>query len=195
YFESARVVRAGEPILELADLARLEVVVAVRSADAVRIEPGMPVRLERWGRAEPLAAVVRRIEPRGFEHISALGVEERRVRVIADIAEPRSAWRQLGDGYRVNAVFVLWSGDGVLRVPTSALLRHGGGWAVFVARGGRARLQPVEIGRRGSRLTEVEAGLEAGERVVVHPPRELGDGARVEHREAAQEEDDDEDLG
>ncbi|MCC3751975.1 MAG: efflux RND transporter periplasmic adaptor subunit [Halorhodospira halophila] len=182
HFESARVVQPGDPILELADLARLEVEVEVRSADAVRIAPGMLVRLERWGEAEPLEAVVRRVEPYGFEYITALGVEERRVRVIADLASPRQAWARLGDGYRVNAVFVLWSAEDVLRVPTSALFRHDDGWAVFVVEQGRARLQPVTIGERGARLTRVHSGLEAGAEVVVHPPRELADGGRLSVR-------------
>ncbi|ABM62680.1 efflux RND transporter periplasmic adaptor subunit [Halorhodospira halophila] len=182
HFDSARVVQPGEPILEMADLGRLEVEVEVRSADAVRITPGMTVRLERWGDEAPLEAVVRRVEPYGFEYITALGVEERRVRVIADLASPREAWERLGDGYRVNAVFVLWSAEDVLRVPTSALFRHDDGWAVLVAEQGRARLRSVEIGERGARQTRLRSGLEDGEAVVVHPPRELGDGDRLEVR-------------
>ncbi|MCG5529894.1 HlyD family efflux transporter periplasmic adaptor subunit [Halorhodospira halochloris] len=178
-FESARVVQPGEPILELANLDYIEVEVEVRSADAVRIEPGMPVRLERWGGDEPLKAQVRRIEPGGFEYISALGVEERRVRVIVDILSPREDWQGLGDGFRVNAVFILASAEDVLRVPVSALFRHEGEWAVFAIEQRRARLREVEIGERGVRFAEIKAGLGEGDRVVVHPPRELEDGSRV----------------
>nr|WP_242464647.1 HlyD family efflux transporter periplasmic adaptor subunit [Halorhodospira abdelmalekii] len=178
-FESAQVVQPGESILEIADLSRLEVVVEVRSEDAVGITPGMAVRLERWGGEGPLAGRVRRVEPAGFEYVTALGVEEQRVRIIVDLETPRTEWERLGDGYRVQAVFILWAEDDVLRVPSSALFRKGEQWGVFVIEEGRARLRSVEIGQRGARLAAVVSGLEAGEQVVVHPPRELSDGDRV----------------
>lgn len=183
-FESARVVQPGEPLLEIGDPVRLEVEVDVLSADAVRIEPGMRVLLERWGQAEALEARVRRVEPRAFTHISALGVEEQRVWVIAEIVSPPEQWARLGDGYRVNARFVLWETDHALRAPTSSLFRENGtGWAVFVVEDGRARLRQVEVGRRGALQTEVLDGLAEGERVVVHPPRDVEDGTRVDPRE------------
>lgn len=178
--ESAQVVQPSEPLLELASLEQLEIAVEVRSADAVGIQPGMQVRVERWGGEELLMARVRRVEPRGFEHISALGVEERRVLVIADLVSPHEQWLNLGDGYRVNAVFVLWSADDVLQVPSSALFRYEGEWAVFVVEQGRARRREVEIGKRGNRRSQVLSGLEGGDRVVLHPPREIEDGSRVE---------------
>ncbi|ACL72561.1 efflux RND transporter periplasmic adaptor subunit [Thioalkalivibrio sulfidiphilus] len=182
HFESARVVQPGEPILEIGDPGRLEVAVDVLSADAVRIEPGMRVIFERWGETRALEGRVRRVEPTGFTKISALGVEEQRVWVIADITSAHEDWARLGDGYRVNARFVLWESDDVLRVPTSALFRHQGDWAVFVLEDGRARLRTVGIGRRGAIHSEAGAGLEAGERVVVHPDRDISDGVRLRLR-------------
>ncbi len=180
HFESARVVQPGEPILEIGDPAALEVEIDVLSSDAVRIEPGMRVLFERWGRPEPLEGRVRRIEPSGFTKISALGVEEQRVLVIADFTSPREEWARLGDAFRVNARFILWEADDVLRVPTSALFRHGSGWAVFIPISERARLQPVEIGPSGGGFTMIASGLEVGEEVIVHPGRDIEDGVRVQ---------------
>jgi HlyD family secretion protein len=182
WFESARVVQPGEPLLEIGDPAALEVEVDVLSSDAVRIAPGMRVLFERWGESEPLEGRVRRVEPIGFTKVSALGVEEQRVWVIADIISPRQAWDRLGDGYRVNARFILWENDDALRVPTSALFRDGDGWAVFVIGGDRARQRRVEPGRRGGLYTELLDGLAAGERVIVHPDRDLEDGTRIRLR-------------
>ena len=182
-FESSRVVQPGEAILEIGDASALEVEVDVLSANAVRIEPGMRVLFERWGRSEPLEGRVRRIEPGGFTKISALGVEEQRVLVIADFVSPKELWARLGDAYRVNARFVLWEVEDVLRVPTSALFRQEESWAVFTVAGGRARLRPVEIGERGGRFTRVVTGMEQGEAVIVHPPREVEDGTRVRTRQ------------
>jgi HlyD family secretion protein len=183
FFESSRVVQPGEPILEIGDAAALEVEVEVLSADAVRIEPGMRVLLERWGRPEPLEGRVHRIEPGGFTKFSALGVEEQRVLVIVDFTSPRQQWARLGDAFRVNARFVLWEADDVLRIATSALFRHGDGWAAFTVANGRARIRPVEIGERGGRFTRVVAGLTEGEVVIVHPAREVVDGTRVRARQ------------
>lgn len=178
HFESGRVVQPGEPILVIGDPARLEVEVDVLSSDAVRIAPGMPVRIERWGIPDPLAARVRRVEPIAFTKVSALGVEEQRVWVIVE----SERWGRLGDGYRVNARFILWEADDVLRVPTTSLFRHAEGWAVFVVRQGRARLRPVEVAERGDGHTRVLSGLVAGEPVIVHPSRDLRDGSRVRVR-------------
>jgi HlyD family secretion protein len=171
----------GDVLLELGDPARLEVEVDLLSADAVRVGPGTPVRFERWG-GETLEGVVRTVEPAGFTKISALGVEEQRVLVIADFTSPRERWERLGDGYRVEARFVLWQRPDVLQVPASSLFRHGDGWAVLVVADGRAGLRPVEVGQRTGLRAQVLAGLEAGEPVIDHPADAVADGARVSPR-------------
>ncbi len=187
--QSERVVPAGTPILEVGDASRLEVVVELLSTDAVRVRPGMPVSLAGWGGEGTLPATVRVVEPAAFTKVSALGVEEQRVNVIAD---PVGAPGPLGDGYRVEAGIVTWSADAVLKVPASSLFRlpaatSGPGsaqvasreWGVFTVSGGRARLRPVEPGHRTASEVEIVNGVATGERVVLHPPNELRDGARV----------------
>ena len=54
--ESAGMVPAGAPLLELGDPADLEVVVDLLTQDAVRVRPGARVLLEHWGGAAPLRA-------------------------------------------------------------------------------------------------------------------------------------------
>ena len=180
--ESEGPVQAGAALLEVGDPASLEVEVEVLSSQAVKIRPGAKVLFDRWGGEAPLEGVVRVIEPTGFTKVSALGVEEQRVRVIADFASPREQWARVGDGYRVEARFVVWEGADVLQIPSSALFRHDGGWAVFSAEGGRARLRPVAIGQRNGLRVEVQSGLQAGERVIVHPDDKVADGKRVKAR-------------
>ncbi len=179
--ESEGAVAAGQPLLEIGDPRQLEVEVEVLSTQAVRIRPDARVILERWGGA-PLEGRVRRVEPAGFTKVSALGVEEQRVRVIVDITSPRETWQALGDGYRVDARFVLWEGQDVLRVPTSALFRADGGWAVFVVEGGRAKMRRVMLGERAGLMAQVQSGLEAGERVIAHPDDRVREGVRVRPR-------------
>jgi HlyD family secretion protein len=180
--ESAAVVAQGEPLLEVADAARLEIIADFLSKDAVRMAPGMPVHLAQWGGDDLLKAHVRRVEPSGFTKISALGVEEQRVWVVIELDEPPQQELPLGDGYRVEAQVVVWSTDSVLRVPTAALFRERGVWSVFVFERGHARLRTVDIGHRTGLLTEVVGGLDEGARVVVHPPDAVADGVRVRER-------------
>lgn len=177
--ESQGVVRAGELLLVVGNPESLEVVIEVLSADAVRIQPGIGVRFHRWGGGHSLEGRVRRVEPSGFTEISALGVEEQRVRVIADITAPFAQWRGLGDAYRVEAEFILWEAFDVLHVPESAVFRHGDGDAVFVAVDGVARLRRVETGHLGGLDVEITAGLEAGESVILQPGDAIEDGARI----------------
>jgi HlyD family secretion protein len=179
HHESEGVVVTGEDLLEIGDPAALEVAVDVLSADAVRIRPGGAVEFRRWGGEQSLDGVVRVVEPTGFTKISALGVEEQRVWVIADITSPREQWQQLGDGYRVEAHFILWEGQDVLQVPASALFHHGDGWAVFAIRGGKARRVAVQTGHSNGLVTQVLSGIEAGEVVIAHPDDRVEDGVRV----------------
>jgi HlyD family secretion protein len=180
--ESEGAVAAGQPLLEIGDPASLEVEVELLSTHAVKVAPGSKVILDRWGGEQPVAGSVRVVEPSGYTKISALGVEEQRVRVIVDFTSPREAWARLGDGYRVEARFVLWEGQDVLQLPTSALFRQGEGWAAFTIEGRHARLKPVEIGQRAGLATEVLSGLAAGDRVVAHPDEAIRDGVRVKPR-------------
>jgi HlyD family secretion protein len=161
----------------------MEVEVDVLSADAVRLREGMAVELLRWGGTPPLAGRVRRVEPGGFTKFSALGVEEQRVWVIVEIASPREEWAGLGESYRVNARFILREAADVLRVPSSAVFRDDGNPAVFRIDGSRARLTQIQTGFEGEGWIQVAGGLDEGDRVVLHPDRELGNGGRVRVRQ------------
>ncbi len=183
--ESEGVVMPRDPLVDIGDPARLEVVTEVLSADAVRIKKGARVLFERWGGSEPLRGTVTTIEPAGFTKVSSLGVEEQRVNVIADITTLPEDAKRMGDGYRVDASFVIWEGKDVLRVPVSALFRHGSGWAIFVVKNGRARRRPLEVGHMNGLFAEVISGVKEGETVIAHPGDDVDDGVRVEVRKRA----------
>jgi len=178
--ESERVIVAGAPLVEVSNPAKLEVVIELLSTDAVKVSPGATVFIEAWGGPEALDARVRLIEPSAFTKVSALGIEEQRVNVIADLTAPSSV---LGDGYRVEGRIVVWHSDSVLQVPVSALFRRGDVWNVFVVEDGRARLRTVEVGERTPFTAQIKSGVEAEAVVIVHPANEITDGTRVEPRE------------
>lgn len=175
-------VRTGEPLLEVGDPRVLEVEVDVLSADAVKIQPGTKVLFERWGGEQPLEGMVRIVEPVGFTKISALGVEEQRVLIIADFTSAPELWQRLGDGYRVDARFVLWHDADVLQAPASSLFRYNDGWAVFVVQNGRATSREVKVGQRNSLFAQILEGVKEGETVINHPSNEVEDGTRVSQR-------------
>ena len=176
-------VQAGEALVELGDARALEIEVEVLSADAVKLRPGGTVLLERWGGAEQLHGLVRSIEPTAFTKISALGVEEQRVRVIADIDSPEAEWQRLGDGYRVEASFVIWEESEVLQVPASALFRMKDEWGVFVRDGEHARRRQISRGQMNGLTAQVLAGREEGEEVVRHPDDTVEEGTLIVPRE------------
>ncbi|MBK6336895.1 MAG: HlyD family efflux transporter periplasmic adaptor subunit [Betaproteobacteria bacterium] len=180
--ESEGAVQAGQPLLEIGNPETLEVEVEVLSTQAVKIAPGSRVLFDRWGGDTLLQGAVRIVEPTGFTKVSALGVEEQRVRVIVDFTSNRDQWRRLGDGYRVEARFVIWEGAEVLQIPAGALFRDRNGWAVYAVEAGRARMKAVEIGQRAGLVAEVKAGLAVGESLVNHPDDKIRDGVKVKAR-------------
>ncbi len=175
-------VTTGQELLVVGDPSLLEVVVDLLSADAVKVQPGMKVHFDRWGGEGLLEGRVRTIEPVGYTKISALGVEEQRVNVIADFVSSKEAWQRLGDGYRVEARFVIWEDDDVLQVPASSLYRLKDGWALFAVENGWARQQVVKIGRRNGLVAQILEGVKEGYKIVDHPSDEVADGVRITER-------------
>ncbi|HQF31944.1 MAG TPA: secretion protein HlyD, partial [Hyphomicrobiales bacterium] len=152
------------------------------SGDALRVPIGAPVRLS-FGQSLPgLTGRVTRVEPAAFTKVSALGIEEQRVKTVLKLDSPQEEWRELGHGFRVVAHIVVWRKDDALVVPLAALFRRGGDWAAFRVVDGIAHIARVEIGERNQREAEILGGLAAGDRVILHPNDEIADGTAVAER-------------
>ena len=176
--ESEKVVIAGTPLVEIGDPANLEILVELLSTDAVKVRNGAEATVEGWG-GPPLAAKVERVEPAGFTKVSALGIEEQRVRTILELQGLPAAAERLGHEFRVFVKIKVYEAPEALRVPISALFRKGDQWAVFAVDRGRAWSTPVTIGHRNSTYAEVLQGLQKGATVVLHPSDRVADGVRV----------------
>lgn len=183
---SARFVQAGETLLEIGDAAKLELVIDVLSADAVKIQPGDTILVEQWGGPDILTATVSYIEPAAFTEVSALGVEEQRVNVVGTFAdadmEKNLPETFLGDGYRIEARIVIWEAEETLRVPVSALYRCDTAWCVFRVENGQAEPREVVIEQRSPTAAAVDSGLSAGDIVILHPSEQIESGRKVESR-------------
>jgi len=174
--KSERTVIAGTPLVTIGDPAQYEIVADVLSTDAVKIRPGNTMLVEGWGGGKTLRAKVRLVEPVAFTKVSALGVEEQRVNVIADPVDPLGP---LGDGYRIEARIVIWSAARVAKVAGSSLFRVGDAWHVFAVEHGRARERAVAVGQRNQDEAQILSGLAPGATVVRYPGNQITDGVRV----------------
>ena len=191
--ESAKYVEAGTQLLELGDPQDLEIVVDLLSSDAVKVKPGATMYLEHWGGESILKAKVRSVEPSAFTKVSALGVEEQRVNVVADLIDSEVSFEvgqgRLGDRYRVETRTVVWSRDDVLVVPSSALFRCeennrvssniSNTWCAFVVENDRVQKRQIEVGQRSNFEAVIEAGLEVKEKVILHPTEQIQSGTKV----------------
>jgi HlyD family secretion protein len=177
--ENARVVTAGAPLLEIGDPADLEVVIEVLSRDGAAIPPAAKIDFEQWGGGTPMAGRVRFVEPAAFTKVSALGVEEQRVNVIADLLTPPEQRINVGDNFRVEAKIITWEAADALKVPAGSLFREGDHWAAFVIQNGRAQLRRIKAGRSSGTEMQVLDGLKQGEQVVLYPGSRVHGGERV----------------
>jgi hypothetical protein len=189
------------PLLEIGDPLDLEVVADLLSTDAVGIKPGAPVLIDGWGGA-PIKARVTRVDPVGFLKVSALGIDEQRVRVTIDFVDGPKSWSTLGHDYRVTVHVTVWNSDNAVTVPVGALFRKAESWAVFLVKEGRARIALVQIGHRNSRVASDlrpvgwrsagsaseppyqrwSEGRKAGEQLSAPPWRLPGSSSRIVNR-------------
>jgi multidrug efflux pump subunit AcrA (membrane-fusion protein) len=174
-----RFVQAGTPILEMGNPDTVEIVVDVLSTDALQVKPGAVVLIENDQNGDQLTARVRTVEPQAFTKVSALGVEEQRVNIVIDSIPKELSY---GDNFHVDVRIIVWRGDGVLKVPSSALFRTGEDWNVFKVENGKAYTRKITVGHRNPVETEVLTGLTQGEIVVLHPSNQLADGVGVDEQ-------------
>jgi HlyD family secretion protein len=179
--ESETVVQAGAPLIQIGDPLDLEVVADLLSTDAVQIAPGSSVRIDGWG-GSSIRGRVTRVDPAGFLKVSALGIEEQRVRTTIDIIDPPETWSRLGHDFRVIVHVTVWNAEEVLSVPVGALFRKGEDWAVFSVKDRRAQTALVKIGHRNSRMAEILSGVAEGDRVVLYPSDRITEGVAVSER-------------
>jgi len=179
--ESETIVQPGTPLIEIGDVLDLEIVADFLSTDAVQIKDGASVRIDGWG-GPAIQGRVTRVDPAGFLKVSALGIEEQRVRTVIDFVDPPRTWSRLGHDFRVIVHVKIWDAENALTLPVGALFRKGDDWAVFAVKDGRARTTLLRIGRRNNRVAEVLSGLSAGDQVVLHPSDRIKDGIAIAAR-------------
>ncbi|HEX4923788.1 MAG TPA: efflux RND transporter periplasmic adaptor subunit [Bdellovibrionales bacterium] len=178
--ESAGPIRRGEPIMEIIDPNELEIMAELLTTDAVRVETGDPVKVDGWGGDQPIMGRVTRISKAGFTKPSALGVEEEKTEVTAELLKlsPEVA-AKIGSNFHVNVEIQIAEHPDVLKVPVGAIFRTGSSWSVYRIEGGRAKLATIEIAARNNEEVMVTGGLSDGDPVINYPGDLVRDGQAV----------------
>lgn len=167
----------GTPILKIGDLNSIEIECDVLSEEIATIRVGSPVEIT--GKAllgKMIAGEVKRIFPTGFMKMSALGVEQQRVKALIKFANTDAGLRP---GTSVDVKIITAESKDVSAVPDRSTIRRNNTWHVFRVEGGRAKLVPVTIGLRNDDWAEIIEGLEPDDTIIAEPKNELADGARV----------------
>jgi len=186
YEQSERVLPAGSKLLDIGELSALEITADILSQDAALVKPGDKVEIfgEAIG-AMPMAGTVDRVKPRGFTKTSSLGVEQQRVDVVIrfdpeDLKKYVAAGRFLGVDYRVQVRIYTGQADKALIIPRMALFQSADGkWKVFTVKNNKAEQVAVQVGLMNENEAQILGGLDENERVVVAPPKDLTNGAKV----------------
>jgi HlyD family secretion protein len=178
--ETAGPVRRGEPLLEVIDPVRLEVVGEILTTDASRIRPGQSALVRGFGSTVDLRARVKRLSRAAFVKVSALGVDEERTEVVlAPVEKPSVLAPWTGNLFHAEISIQTARVEKALKVPIGALIRSGGNWSVFAVKDRRAHSVPVARGIDDGHWVEILEGLGPGDRVILYPGDRIRPGSRI----------------
>ena len=147
------------PVLDLIDPSSIYVSAPMDEVDAGVLAPGLPVRVTVDSRpGEELAGRIVRVA----SFVEDVEEQNRTVEIEVELADPGAAGTLL-PGTSADVEVILEVREGVLRIPTSALLEGG---RVLVVEAGVLVERAVEPGLSNWDWTEVRSGLEPGDEVV-----------------------------
>ena len=155
------------PAVDLIDDSCLYVTAPIDEVDVARVRVGQPayVSIEALpGRRFP--ARVRRVAP----YVLDLEKQARTVDVEVEMTSVADT-KALLVGYSADVEIILDVRDGVVRVPTQALM-EGNRVLVFSANSATLEERRVDVGLSNWAFTEVRSGLKQGEKVVLSVERE-----------------------
>ena len=165
------------PVIDIIDLDSLYVEAPLDEADVARVRTGLPVRITMDAfRTQSFAGRLTYIS----SFVETRQEQNRTLPVEAVFTDPELPANVL-PGLSADIEIIVDSKDGILRIPTSALLE---GDRVLRVEGGKLASRTVQTGLRNWEWVEITGGLDAGDAVVVsHDQTGVEPGARVRIRE------------
>jgi HlyD family secretion protein len=161
------------PVIVLYDDASTYVSAPMDEVDVAKVRVGQPARvtLDAYS-GKPFPGRVTRVAP----YVLDLQEQNRTFEIEVELDDAAFA-RTLLPGTSADVEVILAAREGVLRIPSYALLEGG---RVLVVRNGQLASQPVRTGMKNWQFVEVAGGLAPGEAVAVSLDRpEVREGARV----------------
>ncbi|QJB32876.1 efflux RND transporter periplasmic adaptor subunit [Chitinophaga oryzae] len=158
-------------LVSLQDLAQIKISFAVPEKYLPLIQTGSTVHFTTGLSADQYTATIRATEP-------GVDADNRSILVQAVAANPGG---KLKGGLSARVFFSTTGADAKgITIPTEALIPGGNGYAVFVKKGGTAKMAPVTISSRTETHAVITSGLADGDSVIVSNILRLGDGAPVQ---------------
>jgi RND family efflux transporter MFP subunit len=163
----------NQPLVEVANLAFLDIVFNVSPSDAPHIAPGAAVTLSAGETATGEALGVGRI-------VSVSATVDSATRSVEVRAQAPPSARALRIGETIFGQISLGVRPRAIVVPVAALVPAGDGFQVFVVNADNIALaRPVTVGRRNETVAEITSGLAGGERVVTEGAYGVVDSVKV----------------
>lgn len=149
----------GTPVATIVRVHPLRLRVELPEREARGVRAGLPVRVTVEGDTSVYSGRVVRLSPAIQEQSRTLIIE----------AEVDNQQGKLRPGTFAKAEIQTSTTNGVITVPTSALVTFAGIQKVFTVKDNKAVERPVVTGQREEDWVEITEGLKAGEMVVVAP--------------------------
>ncbi len=178
YVREGETAAPGALLAEVGGLDDRIVVLHMISSDADRIAPGMQAAVLSDGDLITDEALVEHVGIKATDHVSSLGIVQKRVRV--EVVLPQDASPRLGSS--VDVRIIVKESPQALSVPAAAIFTIEDASWVYKADRGKAVQAPVTVGLEGEDYVEILEGLSPGDRVLASPPSDVTDGMRIKEK-------------
>jgi len=153
--------QTGVPVVEIQDENNLGIYVEVLAEDAVKTVNGMPFIVNFGDESKELN--VNRVYPKAEASVSELGVEQKRVRIEADLAEDM----KMKIGAEVDVVIILEEKENVLLVDRDAIYEKNQKEFVTVIDNDKEVEKEVTTGLKNDDYAEIASGLSENDVVLI----------------------------
>jgi RND family efflux transporter MFP subunit len=149
---------AGTPVVNIVRMDPLRLKAEVPERDAHNVRSGQNVRVTVEGNPNVYIGQIKRLSP-------VIAEQNRMLLVEADVRNDG----KLRPGSFARAEIVTNDAKMAVAVPSKAIVIFAGIEKVIVVQNGKALEKPITTGRRNGDLTEIVAGVNVGEQVIVDP--------------------------
>ena len=149
---------AGAPVVNIVRMDPLRLRAQVPERESHTVRSGQEVRVTVDGDTNVYVGRVMRLSP-------VIAEQNRMLLVEADVRNSGT----LRPGAFAHAEIVTNDAKMAVTVPNNAIVTFAGIEKVIVVQNGKALEKPITTGRRGAEFTEIVAGINVGEKVIVDP--------------------------